>query len=346
MNQQWKDNLLAAGAEFDDEKNVSFGHAEQMYNALGANVLCDLSHMSLIRVRGEDATPFLQNQFTNDINNISASKGQLSAWCTPKGRALATFVIHQHDHAYYLALSADKLEVTLKRLRMYVMRSKVELDDVSEQQVQFTVAGDGMTEKLNAYGVTALPEADYQTIQQDDLRIMRLPSATPHFVVYADVDAAKTLWNTLNTDENVTPVSDNASRYLNIVSGLPMVTAASSEAWIPQMLNLQVIDGVSFTKGCFPGQEIVARLKYLGKNKRRIYRLAVDTSQLPAIGDLIIAEGEAAGKVLNAAFSPEGKVEILAVLKIAMVDSKALYFAEQGGAAITVLELPYAIDDA
>ena len=349
MQQEWKDNLLDSGAEFDNEERVSFAHTEPEPNVLTHNILCDLSHIGLIRVQGEDATTFLQNQFTNDINQVSATTGQLSAWCTPKGRALATFVIHQHDDAYYLALSADKVEVTLKRLRMYVMMSKVVLEDVRQQFIHIAIAGRTITQHLQDYGIEQLPEADYQVVQHNNMRIMRIPSAIPHFEVYAnvaDIAEAKNLWNTLNAKADVTPVSDNAWRYLNIVSGLPRVTAASSEAWIPQMLNLQVINGVSFTKGCFPGQEIVARLKYLGKNKRRLYRLLLDTKQLPDTGTLIVAEGEAteAGKVLNAALNPDGHVEVLAVLKIAMAESKTLYLAELGGVAVTVLELPYVID--
>lgn len=354
MQQEWKDNLLAAGAIINDDNQLSFGHSEPEPSALNesTHTICPLPQLGLIKVSGDDANSFLQNQFTNDINHVTANKGQLSAWCTPKGRALATFVIHQYNDDYYLALAADKLEASIKRLRMYVMRSKVTLDDVSQQVISFAVAGANIAEKLQDYGFDQTPEADYETVQHpqyDTLRVIRLPSATPHFVVYADVETAIALWNTL-TNADVIPVSDNAWQHLNIVSGLPLVTEASSEAWIPQMLNLQVINGVSFTKGCFPGQEIVARLKYLGKNKRRLYRLALDTSELPATGERIVTEdGTEAGKVLNAAFNPEGKVEVAAVLKIAMadnVDSKALYLTEQGGAGVSVLDLPYAIEEA
>lgn len=347
MQQEWKDNLLTSGAKFNDEGQISFGHIKDEPSVLTHNILCDLSTIALIRVRGDDANSFLQNQFTNDINNISDSQGQLSAWCTPKGRALATFVIHQHDDAYFLALAADKLEVTLKRLRMYVMMSKVELEDVSSQLVHFAIAGSNIAEKLNAYGFEKLPEADYETVHYGHLRLMRLPNAMLHFEVYADFESGKALWNTLNLASDVSPVSDNAWRYLNIVSGLPMVTAASSEAWIPQMLNLQVIDGVSFNKGCYPGQEIVARLKYLGKNKRRLYRLAFNSSELPATGNKIVTKDHIeAGKVLNMALNPEGKVEVLAILKIAMAESEALYLADQDDINVTILELPYTLDNA
>lgn len=350
MQQEWKDHLLDSGAEFDSTGRVSFSYTGHEPTAQTHNILCDLSHIGLIRVQGDDATSFLQNQFTNDITHVTASQGQLSAWCTPKGRALATFVIHQQEAVYYLALSADKVEVTLKRLRMYVMMSKVVLEDVSQQQVHFAAAGSTITEYLNSYGFAQLPEADYQTAEHKGIHIMRLPSETPHFEIYADIDniaTAKDLWNTLHDNTDISLVSDNAWRYLNIVNGLPRVNAASSEAWIPQMLNLQVIDGVSFTKGCFPGQEIVARLKYLGKNKRRLYRLALASDQLPETGTLIVAENETteAGKVLNTALNADGQVEVLAILKIAMAESKTLYLAEQGGTAVTVLELPYTIDD-
>jgi folate-binding protein YgfZ len=156
-------------------------------------------------------------------------------------------------------------------------------------------------------------------------------------------DAAK-LWEKLHV--RATPVSGEAWNYLNIASGLPVVTEASREAWVAQMLNLQIIDAISFKKGCFPGQEVVARLKYLGKTKRRLYRLEFATDVVPNIGESVIAEGEdaEAGQVVNAVLNPDGKVEVLAVLKIAMAD-RSLHLADSNGATGQILELPYATDD-
>ena len=133
-------------------------------------------------------------------------------------------------------------------------------------------------------------------------------------------------------------------RYLNIVSGSPEITAASSEVWIPQMVNYIHLKGVDFKKGCYPGQEVVARLNYLGKTKRRMYRLQIDTDHLPVVGAEIKSDKDAeAGKVLNAVFNADGKVEALAILKIADAINPLTLAAND--ATITLLDLPYSVSD-
>ncbi len=345
MLQQWKQLLIDTGAEFADDKLVSFGNPDQERKASSqASVMCDLSHIGMIRVEGEDAADFLQNQLTNDIKFVTDSKAQLSAWCNPKGRTIATFIIHKRGDSYYLSLSADLIEYVLKRLRMYVMRSKVVLEDVTESIVHFGFAGSKIVEGWQSCCEGELVSDDYAVITTDNLSVIRIPGIEPRYEVVGEFEDASQLWQKLNA--RVAPVSGDIWTYLNIASGLPVVTQASQEAWIPQMLNLQIIEGVNFQKGCFPGQEIVARLKYLGKNKRRVFRLEIATDEVPDVGELIIAEGEVAeaGKVLNAVLNPDGKVEVLAVLKIAMAD-KPLFLASAEGASAQVLELPFAVEE-
>jgi len=339
MLQQWKALLVESGAQFSDDTLVSFGDTEKERSIIPeGDILCDLSHTGIIKVTGDDATDFLQNQLTNDIKRVTESKAQLSAWCNPKGRTIATFIIHKRQDTYYLTLSADLMEYVLKRLSMYVMRSKVVLEDVTESIVHFGFTGSPALETVE------LGSDDYAATIDGELSIITIPGTTPRYEVIGEMEDATRLWKQLR--EHATPVNNEAWTYLNIANGLPVVTQASQEAWIPQMLNLQIIDGVSFKKGCFPGQEIVARLKYLGKNKRRAFRLEIDTDSIPSVGELIMAEGESAeaGKVLNAAFNPDGKVEVLAVLKIAMAD-KPLTLGDAEGPTAKVLELPFAVDE-
>ncbi|MEE9350914.1 MAG: folate-binding protein [Thiotrichaceae bacterium] len=345
MLQPWKQLLIDTGAEFVDDKLVSFGNPESERKIPPqGDMICDLSHLGLIRVQGEDATDFLQNQLTNDIKLVTASKAQLSAWCNPKGRTIATFIIHKNQDAYYLSLSADLMEYVLKRLQMYVMRAKVELTDVTETIVHFGFSGAHILEDWDAGSDGELASDDYGVAKAGNLSIIKTPGVEPRYEVVGEFEEASKLWQKINA--HAEPVSGEAWNYLNIAAGLPVVAKASQEVWIPQMLNLQIIDGVNFQKGCFPGQEIVARLKYLGKNKRRAFRLEIATDQVPEIGELIIAEGESAeaGKVLNAVLNPAGSVEVLAVLKIAMAD-KPLFLATTDGASAKVLELPFSVDE-
>lgn len=298
------------------------------------NMLFDLSDHGLIKVYGEDSESFLQNQLSNDIRNVNESTHQTSAWCNPKGRIIASFRIFKRDDAYFLSVSADLIEPIIKNIRMYVMMSKVTVEDASNELVHFAYSG----KQLNN-----APTQANQTLQSDGLTILNISdNDLPRFEIFSNVIDAKKLWKELEKAATTTDI--NGWNYLNILAGIPSITQASTEAWIPQMVNFIAIGGVDFKKGCYPGQEIVARLNYLGKTKRRMYRLEIDTDLLPNTGDSIATdENKDAGKILNAAINPEGKVEVLAILKIAQADS-ALRLSENTQASIRLLDLPYTLD--
>lgn len=340
MKAEWKNFLIDHGAEFAGDSLISFGNPERERRIppQGA-ILCDLAHFGLISVSGDDATAFLQGQLTNDINQVSDTQSQLSAYCTPKGRVLATFFITKRHGIYYLSVARDLLEPIMKRLRMYVMRSKVILEDASASLVHFGYAAPDGDKRLQEILGTA-PAQAYETLQINSLTIMRQPAPIPRFKILGELDEAKKLWERLNV--NAACVGRSSWEYFNVMSGVPMVTQASSEAWVPQMLNMHLVNGVSFNKGCFPGQEIVARLKYLGKSKRQMYRIGIPHCvDVPAVGTNLASDTDAeAGTILNATLNPDGYVEALAVMKIAEV-SNPLRFGEYH---VNVLELPYALE--
>lgn len=335
MNPDWKAFLSAKNTQFSE-----LTHTQE-------EMLFDLTGRALIKVSGEDAESFLQNQLSNDIKNVTETAHQASAWCSPKGRIIATFQIFKRAECFYLSLSADLLEHVIKKLRMYVMMSKVTLEDVTESVVHFGYTG--ALQKI----INDAPSASGQTIQNGNLSILRIAGNTPRYEIFSDtltsnssdsIDDAKQLWE--QCAENATTINSNGWDYLNILAGLPDISEASSEAWIPQMVNYIAVGGVDFKKGCYPGQEVVARLNYLGKTKRRMYHLQIDTDQLPAIGDSITSASnnggdKAAGKILNVAINPTGKVEALAILKIAEADNKLTL----SNSAVEILELPYSLDE-
>lgn len=340
MKPEWKNFLIDYGAEFAGDSLVSFGNPERERRIppRGA-ILCDLSHFGLIGVSGEDAATFLQGQLTNDINQVTDKLSQLSAYCTPKGRALATFFVTQRQGTYYLSVARDLLEPILKRLRIYVLRSKVALEDASASLVHFGYAApDGDQQLLEILG--KVPANAYDTVQVGNLTIMRQPAPIPRFKILGELDEAKKLWQRLNV--NAACVGRSSWEYFNVMSGVPMVTLTSSEAWVPQMMNMHLINGVSFSKGCFPGQEIVARLKYLGKSKRQMYRIGIPHCvKIPAVGTLIASSTDPeAATILNATLNPDGYVEALVVMKIA----EATNPLHMGEYAVKVLELPYALE--
>ncbi|MEB4590902.1 folate-binding protein [Candidatus Thiothrix sp. Deng01] len=340
MKPEWKNFLINHGAEFAGDSLISFGNPERERRIppQGA-ILCDLSHFGLISVSGEDAANFLQGQLTNDIRQVTDTFSQLSAYCTPQGRTLATFFITKRQGMYYLSLARDLLEPSLKRLRMYVLRSKVALEDASASLVHFGYAApDGDKQLADILG--KVPANPYDTLQIGNLTVLRQPAAIPRFKVLGELDDARKLWERLNV--NAACVGRSSWDYFNISSGIPMVTLASTEAWVPQMMNMHLINGVSFSKGCFPGQEIVARLKYLGKSKRQMYRIGVPGCvTVPAIGTAVSSSADPeAGSILNATRNPDGYVEALAVMKIAQA-SQPLTLGEY---PVQVLELPYALE--
>lgn len=349
MKQEWKKFLITQGAEFENDKLSSFGNPirENRIPPQGS-VLSDLSDRGIIEVYGEDAESFLQNQLTNDIRRVTDTTHQLSAWCSPKGRVIANFRIFKANNVYYLSLSSDLVNHIIKKLRMYVMMSKVTIEDVSERLTHFGYAGEYAERDLQTLlGEELAPTETNQTLQYRALSILRLPGTVPRFEVFGELEDAKNLWERCNI--RAAPVSSSGWDYLNIVAGLPVVCEASSEAWIPQMLNLQIIDGVDFKKGCFPGQEVVARLKYLGKNKRRMYRIEINDDTLPEVGQKIYAaDADAeAGKILTMVMNPFGKAEALAVLKIAEADKQLNLNTDTSSerGRITLLELPYSVDN-
>lgn len=302
------------------------------------DMLFDLSDHGLIKVSGEDAESFLQNQLTNDIHNVTETTHQTSAWCSSKGRIIASFKIFKREQAFYLSISADLIEHVIKKLRMYVMMSKVTVEDASDSLIHIAYSGDDLK---NA------PTNSGQTSHRDSLTILnvsaKVSDSSQRFQIYGDLKDIKTLWQQCSA--TATPINTNGWDYLNIQAGLPKITQASSEAWIPQMVNLIATDGVDFKKGCYPGQEVVARLNYLGKTKRRMYRLLIESNIAPNTGDTISSDSDKeAGKILNATINPDNKIEALAVLKIAETDS-SLKLNNNNEATITLLDLPYSVSD-
>ena len=288
MKHEWKEFLQNAGAEFEDECVATFGNpVRERRIAHTGDLFCDLSHFGIIAAYGDDAAEFLQAQFTNDINQVDEAHSQLSALCTPKGRMLCNFRIFRREQTYYLVLPYELLEAAQSRLRMYVLRSKVTLEDASDALMGIGASGNKIIELLGDI-VGKLPENVDESIEFKEYSVIRVAGIVPRFEIYGLLDPMEKLWQAL--DVHATPVGANIWELLNIQAGIPVITAGSIDAYVPQMTNMQLINGVSFTKGCYPGQEIVARMHYLGKLKRRMYRIGFDAQEKPATGTALVTD--------------------------------------------------------
>jgi folate-binding protein YgfZ len=344
VNPEWRTFLEAAGGRFDSSGAVAFGapRAETQAAARG-DVVCALPHLSVLRAEGADALAFLNSQLTNDLRLVDPARSQLSAYCTAKGRMLALFRIFKRAEAYYLVMPAALQENTLKRLRMFVMRSKVTIGNADDNCACIGCSGPAVGTILERL-VGNLPR-DVDGVQTNgDVSILRLTGTQPRFLVLAPVADAIELWSQLRA--SATPVGSGAWAWLDIMAGTPTVLPATVEEFVPQHANLELIGGVNFKKGCYPGQEIVARMQYLGKPKQRMQRLHLAADVPVTAGDKIYASdfpGQSAGVVVDAQPAPDAGTDFLAVVQLTSVATGELHLHRADGPRPELRQLPYSV---
>lgn len=332
MNQQWQDFTLSQGAKLE-ANNIIWPDAPTSADY----ALSDLSHLGLIKATGEDVVSFLQGQLTNDTELVDAQHAQIAAYCTPKGRMLALMRLFMIDDAIYIQLPTSRLADTLKRLSMFVMRSKVVLSDASDEFVAIGLSGQCASDLLeNA------PNADHAVTRSNGLTAIGVAGDPLRFMLLGDVQAIQQYWQA--SQSQATVVNEDYWPLLDIHAGIPSVVSETVEAFVPQMANLQLLDAVSFTKGCYTGQEIVARMHYLGQLKRRMY-LAHTDAELVKAGDELFAQsnasGQGAGKVVDARPALQGGWDMLIVTPTKNVEANDLQLTDAEGAKLIIQELPY-----
>ncbi len=299
---------------------------------------CPLSHEGLLAVRGADASKFLQGQLTCNLNYLDSNTSSLGARCTIKGRMLSSFRIVPDGDGFILAMAADLLEAQLAELKKYAVFSKSTLTDETAAWVRFGLHNGESA--LSALGLT-LAEPSGSMARTEHLLAIRLSESRSELWTLAS--EAPTLHQQLRSQLSETAL--NSWLLGQVREGVGQVFGPSRELFIPQMLNLQALGGVSFKKGCYTGQEIVARMQYLGKLKRRMYRLSLTGTDIPAVASAIFSpvHSSAVGEVVLAASSDNG-VELLAVLQEDAVSDNRLHLNAIDGAPLSLLELPYSLD--
>ncbi len=327
MNPNWHSFLESAEAFIDGASNeiLHFGDANgELKAAQKQTILVPLSHLGLLAASGDDARSFLHSQFTSDINHLEANQVQHSAWCTAKGRMQASFVIWHAGSDFRLALAADLQEAAQKRLQMFVLRSKVKLSSLSDSHVLLGLAGPQALEAMADAGLPC-PAAQLNSTSANGIDVLALEGG--RYIIAAPLAAATSLWQKLSVKAR--PAGLPAWRWLDVQSGFPLVTLATKEEFVPQMADFEKLGGVSFHKGCYPGQEIVARTQYLGKVKRHLYRIS--SEQTLQAGDHLHSPDnpdQACGMVVSAAPSPSGGFAALAVVQSNFADNVHLISRE------------------
>lgn len=341
MHPDWQAFLQQQGAVLDDGLTAHFGKPEaEAALAAEHDILCDLSHYGLISVTGEDAQSFLQNLLSNDIREVGLCRAQLSCLNSAKGRMLAIFLVRHAEGGYLLRLPRTLLEPVRKKLSLYVLRAKVSLADVSDTRALFGLAGPAAPSLVQPlFG--DVPTTRFSALRVGDAHLIRL--GDNRFQIDAPIAQACTMWTHLAAMAR--PVGSSRWDWLDIRAGLPIVQPETQEAFVPQMANLEVLGGVNFKKGCYPGQEVVARMQHLGKTKRRMYPAHVVSAVQPRPGDSLhtAQDGESQATVVQAAAAPGGGYDLLAVLPIASRESGEVRLSGEGGAKLTFLPLPYTL---
>lgn len=312
----------------------SFGNPEQEQAAArhGA-VACPLLEWVALSVAGPDAASFLHGQFTNDVAGLAVGAVQYNGYCSPKGRMLANFPLARiKDTEYQLVVPADIAPALIRRLRMFVLRAKVAVTPLAESHVCIGIAG------------PAGAEPQTQSVHQEEgLTIVGLPDG--RLLAVCAASRARPFWETIT--RSATPAGSNVWDWLAINAGLPGITAVTQDKFVPQMLNWELVGGVNFQKGCYPGQEIVARMQYLGRLKERLYRAHVAAEDAIAPGAPLYGAqfGEqSCGTMVNAAPAPGGGSDVLAVIQIASAQHDRIRLAQAADAPVLeLLPLPYPV---
>ncbi|MGK2942593.1 MAG: CAF17-like 4Fe-4S cluster assembly/insertion protein YgfZ [Immundisolibacter sp.] len=303
----------------------------------GRAVLMPLDHLAVLQAGGADATDFLHGQLSNDLVGLAPDHSLLAGYCNAKGRLYGALRLWRAGDDCLAWLAADTAEAVLKRLSMFVMRSKVTLT-LRDDLALLGLAGVGANDCLIRVGLPA-PEDENTLGQHGPVTVLRLPGPTPRFALCLPQGQAQAIWDALVID--ATPATGAMWRLLDIDAGLPTVYAPTLEAFVPQMVNLERVGGVSFRKGCYPGQEIVARMHYLGKPSRRMFRLQAAGSAPPPGTPVLDQDEREVGTVVDAQ-AADGGYRALAVLQINAIEA-ALHLA--GTRPVERLTLPYALED-
>lgn len=342
----WQQQLIDRGAAVSEGRITHFGKPKEELRATDTGtVICDLSHYALLGISGDDATEFLQGQLTNDVRLMKTELSQLSAYCDHKGRMLALFRLWPTRSGYHASLPKVLADETVKRLRMFVLRSKVDLRDVGEEVIRIGVAGPDAPALLERH-CGATPKSENEFVDSATLRITRLPGVHPRFELHVAIDAATAVWEALAA--TATPVGAECWDLLTIRAAQPEIGAATRSLFTPQMLNLEVLNGVNFNKGCYTGQEVVARTQFLGTIKRRMFPGRTKTDAPPQPGSELVgteaATGQATGRIVLSAHSPTGGFELLAMVQISAREQGQLHIGSADGPVIELYDPPYSLE--
>jgi hypothetical protein len=319
------------------------GNSAALLAARDGAILCDLAPAAVLAIEGADAASFLHGQLSSDVAGLDHDACQYTSYNSPSGRMLANFVLWRAGpdpaDGFRALLPGDIAAAVRKRLAMFVLRSKVTVTDVSAGLARYGVGGPRAADAMRAALGAAPPP--FGVVRSDGVTVLGVPG--PRFVVLAGTGQAAAIVTTLGAAAGI--AGFDVWQWLTIRAGVPVITAATQDKFIPQTANWDLLGGVNFRKGCYTGQEIVARSQYLGRLKERLFAFRAPATPIVA-GDrlysAVFAE-QPCGTVVNAARAPEGGIDLLAVLQLAAAADGDVRLGAPDGPRLVLLPLPYEV---
>ena len=316
MHTDWRKFIQHQGAHIEGAGITDFGDpVDELQRVDDEVVLADLSHEGMLRVDGADARTFLQGQLSTDVRALAPVTSQLSSWNNPKGRVVTLLRLWEFDGAIYMALPRSLTPSVQKRLAMYVLRSKAKLADVSDNLVYFGIAGREAPRMLAVCDLPAPTETN-SVVVMEGASLTRLHGEMPRFVLMGEPGKMQSIWDALKA-EGAYPVGADAWALLRILAREPIVYPETSEHFVAQMLGLEELGAIDFKKGCYIGQEVIARAHYRGAVKRHLHRASCESSQPIPPGTQVHANEseQAIGEVVDACRDSLGKTQMLIVIQ-------------------------------
>ena len=344
MNPVWQTYLRNCCAIIENNCVMHFGDIKMEHKDTETKtIMADLSHYGLIRCSGDDAQTFLQSQLSCDIRKVNLQQAQYGSYCTPQGRVLASFLLWRQGDDYLMQLPVSLTTSIQKRLALYVLRTKVQFTDANDALIRIGIAGPNAATSIEE--ITGSPcnsDQPLQVAHHEKISVLYLSQQRMELITTAE--NAPVLWERLN--QHAKPVGANCWDWLNIQCAIPVILPETQEAFLPQMINLDAIGGVSFKKGCYPGQEIVARTQYLGKLKRRMFLAHITTTDTIKAGDALYStdmNNQSSGNIVNVAPSPHGGFDVLAVIQQSSVATCEIHWQSLQGPMLKIKPLPYSL---
>jgi tRNA-modifying protein YgfZ len=306
---------------------------------MSAILHCVLEQRSLVRFDGGDAQAFLHNQLTCDVRGMGADASTYGGYCSPKGRALATFLLWSTPDGYCMQLPRALREPIQKRLSMYILRSRVKAREATADYAQFGVSGPGAGRLVQRI-LGADPARPHQVVHAGSGTGVHLPG--DRYLLVVPAAQASAAGGVLASESQ--PATEEWWDGLDIAAGIANVGPETQEQFVPQMLNLDAIGAVSFSKGCYPGQEIVARMHYLGRVKERMFRARVAAPHVPRAGEKLYGAdlgSQSAGTIVNAVSAGDDTYDVLAVIHLSSVAAGEVRLGAVDGPPLTFMALPY-----